>query len=176
VTTVSLVDSVRKRRPSVTGTLIFAFAILSLGAACTMSGEEEVYHARLSRFPQIGGTPAGLGEATATLRGTTLEVTGSYEALTHQAGGRGRGGGGPMPVAASAASLMSAELTGMAGDHLADLSVEPTGDGSSGGISGTVELSAEQVEMLRSGRIYAQIDSEPAPDGHLWGWFLQEEE
>lgn len=171
MTTVSLVDSVRKRLPS--GALAFwALALLSLAAACTM-GEDQVYHARLSPFPQIGGTPAGVGEATATLHGTTLAVSGTYDGLTHQAG---RGGGGPMPVAASAASLKAGQLTGVAGDKLFDLTLEPTGDGSSGTISGEVELSADQIEMLRAGRIYGQIDSEPAPDGHLWGWLLQEED
>lgn len=174
MTTVSVVDSVRKRLPSPVLAL-WALALLSLAAACTM-GEEQVYHARLAPFPQIGGTPAGNGEATATLSGTTLAVSGSYEGLTHQAGGRGRGGGGPMPVAASAASLNGGQLTGVAGDKLFDLTLEPTGDGSSGMISGEFELSADQIEMLRAGRIYAQIDSEPASDGHLWGWFLQEED
>lgn len=173
MTTVSLVVSVRKRLPS-PALAFWALALVSLAAACTM-GEDQVYNARLSRFPQIGGTPAGSGEAMATLSGTTLSVSGSYAGLTHQAGGRG-GGGGPMPVAASAASLKAGQMTGMAGVHLFDLTIEPTGDGSSGAISGEVELSADQIEMLRAGRIYAQIDSEPAPDGHLWGWFLQEED
>jgi CHRD domain len=171
VTTVSLVDSVRKRLPS-RALAFWALALLSLAAACTMGGEDQVYNARLSPFPEIGGTPAGMGAATATLHGTTLQVTGSYEGLTHQAGR----GSGPMPVAASAASLKAGQLTGVAGEHLFDLTLGPAGDGSSGTISGEVELSSDQIEMLRAGRIYAQIDSEPAPDGHLWGWFLQEED
>jgi len=163
VTTVSLFSPVRNRLP-------LAVVVVAMAAACTQ--EIEVYDARLTRFPLVGGgNPAGIGRATATLSGTTLEVRGSYEGLTLRAG---RGGGDPMPTAAMAAALRAGELTGVPGEHLFDLAVEPgPEDDTSGTISGSVELTADQVESLREGRIYAQIDSEAAPDGHLWGWFLQ---
>ena len=34
-------------------------------------------------------------------------------------------------------------------------------------------LTAEQVESLRKGKLYIQIDSEKASDGNLWGWLLR---
>jgi len=168
VTIVSRFLPVRSRRGFPTWRLALAATVLSMAA---WAQESEVYNARLSRFPVIGGTPAGIGSATATLSGTTLEVSGSFEGLTFRAG---RGGGDPAASPAREAGLHTGPLTAVAGEHLFDLTLEPAPEGGvSGTISGSVELTPEQVELLREGRIYAQIDSEAAPDGHLWGWFLQ---
>jgi hypothetical protein len=43
----------------------------------------------------------------------------------------------------------------------------------SGSVTGTLELTAQQVQSLRAGRLYVQIHSEKAPDGNLWGWLLR---
>lgn len=165
MTTVSLVSSVRNRIPPATWRLAFGLVLLALGAACSAS--EEVYNARLTPFPEIGGTPAGIGSATATLRGSTLQVNGSFEGLTYRAG---RGGDGPQSTTATDAGLYSGTVTGVRGARLFDLEVDAA---SSGTISGSVDLTPDQIELLKQGRIYAQIDSEAAPEGHLWGWFLQ---
>jgi hypothetical protein len=60
-------------------------------------------------------------------------------------------------------------MRGMRGPAVADLTVTkaPTGT-----ISGNLNLTAPQVEALKAGRIYVQIDSEKGPEGHLWGWLL----
>ena len=42
-----------------------------------------------------------------------------------------------------------------------------------GALSGTVELTPDQIADLRAGRLYLQIQSERAPDGNLWGWLLR---
>ena len=42
-----------------------------------------------------------------------------------------------------------------------------------GAVSGTLELTPDQIADLRNGRLYVQIQSERAPDGNLWGWLLQ---
>jgi hypothetical protein len=42
-----------------------------------------------------------------------------------------------------------------------------------GAVSGAVDLSSDQIEDLRNGRMYVQIQSERAPDGNLWGWLLK---
>jgi hypothetical protein len=42
----------------------------------------------------------------------------------------------------------------------------------SGTVTGTVDLTREQVQSLQSGRLYVQISSEKAPEGNLWGWLL----
>lgn len=147
--------------------MVFLVCLLTLGAAC--APEQEVFNARLSPLPIIGGAASGIGSATATLSGTTLEVAGSFEELSYRAG---RGGTPAMSVA-TGAQLHSGPVTAVRGPAFADLTLEPTGDGSAGIISGSIELTDAQVDMLRKGQVYAQISSEEAPDGHLWGWFLQ---
>ena len=42
-----------------------------------------------------------------------------------------------------------------------------------GSFFGSFDLSADQVESLRQGKFYVQIDSEKAPEGNLWGWLLK---
>ncbi len=39
-------------------------------------------------------------------------------------------------------------------------------------ISGTVELSPSQLDDLKNGNLYVQVNSERAPDGNLRGWIL----
>jgi hypothetical protein len=43
----------------------------------------------------------------------------------------------------------------------------------SGNISGSVDLTPAEVEALRKGMVYVQIQSVGAPDGNLWGWLLK---
>ena len=59
----------------------------------------------------------------------------------------------------------------MRGASFADLTASAA---TSGEISGSVELTAVQVEDLEKGRLYVQLHSEKAPDGNLWGWLLPE--
>ena len=42
----------------------------------------------------------------------------------------------------------------------------------SGTITGSIELTKEQVDDLADGRLYVQLHSEKAPDGNLWGWLF----
>ena len=42
----------------------------------------------------------------------------------------------------------------------------------SGTISGSIELTKEQIDDLAAGRLYVQLHSQKAPDGNLWGWLL----
>ena len=59
---------------------------------------------------------------------------------------------------------------GIRGDAIFELSVEASVNGT---FSGNVELTQEQVQRLRQGRLYIQIHSEAAPEGNLWGWLLE---
>jgi hypothetical protein len=43
----------------------------------------------------------------------------------------------------------------------------------SGTLSGSIDLTPEQLQSLRKGQLYLQISSEKAPDGNLWGWLLR---
>ena len=122
----------------------------------------ETYTARLSWVP-IGGAErndvAGDGSAAATLSGTKLTITGSFEGL---------------PAELTAAKLHEGVATGARGrgKAIADLRVS---GGASGTLSGETRLSAEQLEALKAGRLYVQVYSEKGvlPDhATLWGWLL----
>ena len=61
----------------------------------------------------------------------------------------------------------------MRGPPIGDLTVTAA---TSGTISGSIELTKEQIDDLAAGRLYIQLHSQKAPDGNLWGWLLAAEE
>ncbi len=75
-----------------------------------------------------------------------------------------------MQSPATLAQVHQGVATGVRGPAIGDLTVSPAPGGS---ITGTLNLTAEQVESLRKGKLYIQIDSEKASDGNLWGWLLR---
>ncbi|MCC7124250.1 MAG: CHRD domain-containing protein [Acidobacteria bacterium] len=118
-----------------------------------------VYRARLSTVPidlTMAATVAGSGTARATLNGRTLVITGTFTGLRS---------------AATVARLHRGPNRGLRGAPIADLTATAA---TSGDLTGSVELTAAQVDDLDKGRLYVQLHSEQAPDGNLWGWLLQE--
>jgi len=118
----------------------------------------ETYKGRLAPVPidaQLAPNTTGHGNASVALTGGKLTVTGTFEGLR-----------GP----ATAAQLRRGLATGVRGPVLFDLTVT---NATSGTVSGSFELTPEQIDGLRKGRLYVQIDSEKAPDGNLWGWLLK---
>ena len=99
-------------------------------------------------------TIAGEGSATAVLTGTKLTVNGKFEGLKS---------------AATMAHVHQGTATGVRGAKVLDLTVTKAMEGS---VSGTFELTPEQLDALKKGKWYVQIHSEKAPDGNLWGWLL----
>ena len=99
-------------------------------------------------------TIAGEGSATAVLAGTKLTVTGTFEGLKSPA---------------TMAHIHQGTATGVRGAKLLDLTISKAMEGS---VSGTFDLTPEQVDALKKGKWYVQIHSEKAPDGNLWGWLL----
>ncbi len=135
------------------GILLFAISSQAQGG--------EKFKTRLSPVPALGVQPAtvaGVGSASATLSGKKLSVTGSFE---------------KMASPATAAHLFLGPIAGVRGDSVFDLMVSKTGDGKSGTIAGSFDLSPEQIDALKKGRFYVQIHSEGAPAGHLLGWLLK---
>jgi len=120
------------------------------------------FTARLGWVPTAGANDrlnvTGKGTATATLAGRKLAIAGSFEGLA-----------GPATVA----RLHRGIAKGARGNPIADLTITKAANGM---LSGSDDLTPEQVESLRQGRLYVQIHSEKgvAPDGsNLWGWFLK---
>jgi hypothetical protein len=123
------------------------------GAAAASS----TFHARLSPGPRLVGTRAdrsGGGSVTATLDGNMLTLQGSFSGLL---------------AVPTGAHLRMGSLPGVRGPLVADLTITPEVTGT---LSGKVQLNAQQLEALRKGGLYVEIDSDKAPEGDLWGWLM----
>jgi hypothetical protein len=99
-------------------------------------------------------TVAGQGSASAHLTGSKLVINGSFEGLVSPA---------------TTAQVHQCAATGVVGPAIFDLTVTHAVQGA---INGSFDLTPEQAEAFRQGRLYVQINSEKAPAGNLWGWFL----
>jgi hypothetical protein len=119
-----------------------------------------VYKTRLSPVPVAAYNPniVGTGTVTATVTGTKLAVTGSYEGLASPA---------------TLAKIYKSPKPGIRGDALLDLKVS---GGTSGTISGQFDLTAAQLQEIAASRYYVQLHSEKAADGNLWGWLMPQQE
>jgi hypothetical protein len=129
-------------------------AALALGLSL-FAQTGETYKARLSAVPADARTRpslAGIGSATAMLSGSKLTVNGSFEGLLSPA---------------TTAQLRAAVMAGVRGPVIQELTIAKA---TSGAISGSIDLTPDQIEKLHKGGIYVQIQSEKAPEGVLWGW------
>jgi hypothetical protein len=143
------------RRLAVLGVSVF-FVVNALPGAAQ---SDERYKVHLATVPMDGGmrgTVAGTGAATAVLSGTKLTVTGTFDRLLSPA---------------TTARVHRGAAMGVRGLPFGDLTVSKAPKGS---ISGSIELTADQVQSLKRGQLYIQISSEKAPDGNLWGWFVRQ--
>jgi len=137
---------------------LIACAGLLLLAVPGVSQNTERYRVRLTTVPMDGGmrnTVAGNGSASATLAGTKLSITGTFDGLKSPA---------------TSAQLHSGVAKGVRGNPVADLEITKSTKGS---ISGSVDLTPDQLKGLRDGRLYIEVASEKAPEGNLWGWILK---
>ena len=100
-------------------------------------------------------TVTGTGSATAVLTGTKLTVTGTFDGLLSPA---------------TAARVHRGAAMGVRGSSFAELMVSKARTGT---VSGSIDLTRDQVQSLKRGQLYIQISSEKAPDGNLWGWFVR---
>ena len=136
-------------------------ALLSLATASAAQNVQnaEKFKARLSPVPiniSMMSTVAGTGSLTATLQGKQLTIQGAFEGLRS-------------PATTAQIHRAPKGIPGPAVVDLADLIVTKAVKGT---VSGTIELTPDQIADLRNGRLYVQIQSERAPDGNLWGWLL----
>lgn len=160
--------------------IIACFAVLALGAsllaALPMQAQGgDKYKVRLAPAPPLGlrgergtafPTPAsmvaGIGSASGTLSGRKFTVTGTFE---------------KMASAATVAKVGLGLTTGARLDLILDLQLTKAATstplGTSGTIAGTFDLTPAQVDALKKGKMYIQINSEGAPNGHLLGWLLK---
>jgi CHRD domain-containing protein len=150
--------AMRWRRLAATAAFPMAtlLSLASFGAA--QNGQTaESFKARLSPVPiniSMMSTIAGTGSLTATLQGKQLTIQGTFEGLRSPA----------------TTVQIHRGPKGIRGPAILDLAVTKA---EKGAVSGTLELTPDQIADLRSGRLYVQIQSERAPDGNLWGWLLK---
>ncbi len=71
---------------------------------------------------------------------------------------------------ATEGQIRQGSAAGVWGAAILDLTVSKA---ISGNVSGSFDLTAEQIDSLKKGKWYIQIDSEKAPQGNLWGWLLK---
>lgn len=117
---------------------------------------QEVYRARLSPMPTTPQTVndiTGGGEVILTLNGNTLTVEGQFAGMSSAATGAHLHNGPPAQP----------------GPVIATLTVDQAPAGT---ITGTVELSDEQVQALMDNALYVQVHSENNAPGELRGWIF----
>ena len=134
-------------------------AVAALAPVAAQSGQAQsgqTFVARLATVPIMADEQvnvSGRGTATAVLEGRTLTVSGKFEGLR-------------TPATAARIHLAPRAARGPA---FADLKVS---SGTSGTITGTVDLTPPQLQALERRSLYIQLHSQKAPDGNLWGWLL----
>jgi hypothetical protein len=131
------------------------------------------FKARLAPAPplQLRGSQdavKGIGSATVTLSGRKVTIAGTFEKMASEA---------------TTAMLGLGLVTGARGDKIYDLTVTKTAGadpaGTSGTIAGSFDLTPAQVDALKAGKLYIQINStgtnnnQGVPNGHLLGWILK---
>jgi CHRD domain len=131
-------------------------------AAGTLVGAQSgrTFKARLSPVPidvTMQATVAGSGSVSAVLTGAKLAITGNFEGLRSPA---------------TIAQVHKSPVRGVRGPVVFDITASK---GTSGTISGSLDLTPLQVTDLEKGRLYIQVHSEKAPEGNLWGWLLIQE-
>ena len=135
-----------------------AVCLVWLAVALAAQGQE-TFKVRLSAVPADQKTRpdlAGSGSLTATLAGTKLSVSGSFEGLK---------------APATMAELRSGVTAGVRGPVITTLTITKA---TSGMISGSADLTPPQLTNLRKNGLYVQIYSEKTQaEGVLWGWLLK---
>jgi hypothetical protein len=133
---------------------------LALAIPVFVFAQTPQYRARLSMVPTdlaMQATISGLGSATASLKGSTLTINGTFSGLK---------------TPATTVEVRRSAKPGMRGVPIGELKASQE---TSGTITGSLELTKEQVDDLAAGRLYIQLQSQKAPDGNLWGWLMAPE-
>jgi hypothetical protein len=133
------------------------FLIAAFGALTALA-QQDTFKVRLAPVAAdlaMRENIAGSGTVTATLAGTKLTLNGSFEAMKGNA---------------TVAHIHQGSATGVRGPELFTLTVTKA---TTGTLSGSFDLTPDQLQAFKKGRWYVQINSEKALDGNLWGWLVK---
>jgi hypothetical protein len=139
------------------------FALPSRPGAAAPRQTEEHFSVRLAPSPALGlraDAVRGEGAGVVTVEGNRMRIAAAFSRLASPATG---------------AQLHLGRMTAVMDEPVFDLVVTREDNGTRGTITGTVELNADQMQALRDGRFYIQLNSEgtaESDDGHLQGWLL----
>lgn len=138
---------------------VLAVSLLAVAADVGAQGAKS-FKTRLSPVPVAAFNPnvVGTGTVTATLTGNKLAIAGTYEGLASNA---------------TMAKVFKSAKPGIRGEAFLDLTIS---GGTSGTITGQLELTAPQLQELAASRYYVQLSSEKAAEGNLWGWLMPQQE
>ena len=131
----------------------------ALASSGRVSAQVGSFRARLSPLPVSGRTVrtiTGLGQVRATLDGNRLTVTGTYQGMSSPA----------------TAAHLHFGAPGRPGPLAQPLEVTTLPEGE---VTGTAELTDQQVGALQAQSLYVQIHSEDNPAGELRGWIFSTE-
>ncbi len=131
----------------------------ALASSGRVSAQVGSFRARLSPLPVSGRTVrtiTGLGQVRATLDGNRLTVTGTYQGMSSPA----------------TAAHLHFGAPGRPGPLAQPLEVTTSPEGE---VTGTAELTDQQVGALQAQSLYVQIHSEDNPAGELRGWIFSTE-
>lgn len=134
-------------------------SIPSPGGAGEAGSRASAYRARLSPLPVTlitVSTITGGGYVQGTLDGNRLALQGAFEGMSSPA---------------TAAHIHQGPM-GRPGPVIQPLAVDPSPDGTDGTVSGTIELTDDQLTALRGGSLYVQVHSTENPGGELRGWIF----
>lgn len=134
-----------------------AVALLAVIGVCAAAQSEEKFRTRLAPVAMdiaMRVNIAGTGSASATLNGSKVAVTGTFDGLV---------------TPATNAHLHMGLAPGVRGPSVFNLTVTTAKTGT---IGGSFDLTPDQAEAFRQGKFYIVINSEKAPEGNLWGWLL----
>jgi CHRD domain len=143
------------KRWTMAGAAMPIFVWLATGV---LAQGQETYKVRLSPVPADQKTRpelSGSGSLTATLAGTKLTINGMFEGLKYPA---------------TMAELHSGVAAGVRGPLVTTLTIAKA---TSGSISGSADLTPQQLTNLRKNGLYIQIYNERTPEGVLWGWLMK---
>lgn len=136
-------------------TAVVAGVLIGIAAAAQTGETYKIRLAPVAVDTAMKSVIAGEGSVTAMLAGNKLTIAGTFAGLKSPA---------------TAAHIHQGTAPGVRGPVLLPLTVTKA---ESGEISGAFELTPEQLDSLRKGKLYVQIHSEKAPAGNLWGWIMK---
>ena len=136
-------------------TAVVAGVLIGIAAAAQTGETYKIRLAPVAVDTAMKSVIAGEGSVTAMLAGNKLTIAGTFAGLKSPA---------------TAAHIHQGTAPGVRGPVLLPLAVTKA---ESGEISGSFELTPEQLDSLKKGKLYVQIHSEKAPAGNLWGWIMK---